>query len=178
MAERRAIVRSYQRLFRPDRRIYAIDGRTLPIPGGLPLRWLAYVLVLVVGMLVIAGHSPAVMIFSGGAAYMACSRLGRPAEGRRIAVLAAGRRPQWHALVTAGMARRFDVVLVFDEERVSRPSDVFKHYKNVLTVRHGIELVSVTSGGIDPVDLATDSAARARHRERAGRAISAAGEDR
>lgn len=35
-------IRSYQRIFRPERRIYQIEGRSLPIPGGVPLRWLAY----------------------------------------------------------------------------------------------------------------------------------------
>lgn len=35
-------IRSYQRIFRPERRIYSIEGRPLPVPGGVPLRWLAY----------------------------------------------------------------------------------------------------------------------------------------
>ncbi|MFI4977434.1 MAG: TcpE family conjugal transfer membrane protein [Solirubrobacterales bacterium] len=35
-------IRSYQRIFRPDRRIYQIDGRRLPVPGGVPLEWLAW----------------------------------------------------------------------------------------------------------------------------------------
>jgi hypothetical protein len=35
-------IRSYQRIFRPERRIYQIEGRTLPVPGGIPLRWLGY----------------------------------------------------------------------------------------------------------------------------------------
>lgn len=35
-------IRSYQRIFRPERRIYSIEGRPLPVPGGIPLRWLAY----------------------------------------------------------------------------------------------------------------------------------------
>ena len=35
-------IRSYQRIFRPERRIYQIEGRALPVPGGVPLRWLAY----------------------------------------------------------------------------------------------------------------------------------------
>ena len=37
MSEQPRVVRSYQRLFRPDRRVYAIDGRTLPIPAAS--RW-------------------------------------------------------------------------------------------------------------------------------------------
>jgi len=39
-------IRSYQRLFKPDRRVYAIDGRRIPVPGGVPLEWLVVVLVL------------------------------------------------------------------------------------------------------------------------------------
>jgi hypothetical protein len=36
-------IRSYQRLFRPERRIHQIEGRALPVPGGVPLRWLGWV---------------------------------------------------------------------------------------------------------------------------------------
>ena len=32
-------IRSYQRIFRPERRIYHLEGRALPVPGGVPLRW-------------------------------------------------------------------------------------------------------------------------------------------
>ncbi len=35
-------IRSYQRIFRPERRIYQVEGHPLPVPGGVPLRWLAY----------------------------------------------------------------------------------------------------------------------------------------
>lgn len=49
-------VRSYQRVFRPDRRIYSIDGRPLPVPGGVPLRWLGYALgTLIASILVTTG---------------------------------------------------------------------------------------------------------------------------
>jgi TcpE family len=37
-----ATIRNYQRIFRPDHRIYAIDGRSIPVPGGVPIAWLAY----------------------------------------------------------------------------------------------------------------------------------------
>lgn len=37
-----APIRNYQRIFRPDHRIYAIDGRSIPVPGGVPIAWLAY----------------------------------------------------------------------------------------------------------------------------------------
>lgn len=35
-------IRSYQRIFRPDRRLHHIEGRALPVPGGVPLRGLGY----------------------------------------------------------------------------------------------------------------------------------------
>jgi hypothetical protein len=54
-------IRSYQRIFRPERRIYQIDGRSLPIPGGVPLRWLAYA----------TGTLLAVIILSAGSATVA-----------------------------------------------------------------------------------------------------------
>src|SRR3954454_17408352 len=38
----RMIVRSYRRVFRVDRRIYRVDRWALPVPGGVPLRGLAY----------------------------------------------------------------------------------------------------------------------------------------
>jgi len=37
-----APIRNYQRIFRPDHRIYAIDGKSIPVPGGVPIAWLAY----------------------------------------------------------------------------------------------------------------------------------------
>ncbi len=89
MSERRAIVRSYQRLFRPDRRIYAIDGRTIPIPGGVPLRWLAYAVAVVLATLVLAGRSPAVAVACGGVAYASARAWGRRPEGPALATAAA-----------------------------------------------------------------------------------------
>ncbi len=42
MSDTPAPIRSYQRIFKPERRIYQIDGRRLPVPGGVPLVWLAW----------------------------------------------------------------------------------------------------------------------------------------
>ena len=42
MSEGYEPIRSYQRIFRPERRIYQVEGRTLPVPGGVPLRWLGW----------------------------------------------------------------------------------------------------------------------------------------
>jgi hypothetical protein len=44
-------IRSYQRIFRPDRRIYQIDGRRLPLPGGVPLEWLGWAFAALVAVL-------------------------------------------------------------------------------------------------------------------------------
>jgi hypothetical protein len=38
----RLVIRSYRRVFEVDRRIYRVDRWALPVPGGVPLRGLAY----------------------------------------------------------------------------------------------------------------------------------------
>src|ERR1700722_2668947 len=50
-------IRSYQRIFKPDRRVYAIDGRRLPVPGGVPLEWLGWALASLVVVLVLSERS-------------------------------------------------------------------------------------------------------------------------
>lgn len=50
-------IRSYQRIFRPDRRIYQIDGRRLPVPGGVPLEWLGWAFASLVAILVLSQRS-------------------------------------------------------------------------------------------------------------------------
>ena len=50
-------IRSYQRIFRPDRRIYQIDGRRLPVPGGVPLEWLGWAFGALVAILVLSQRS-------------------------------------------------------------------------------------------------------------------------
>ncbi len=50
-------IRSYQRIFRPDRRVYAIDGRRIPVPGGVPLEWLGWALSALLGVLVLSQRS-------------------------------------------------------------------------------------------------------------------------
>jgi len=51
-------VRSYQRIFSPDRRIYQIEGHALPVPGGVPLRWLGYAVATLLAVIVISARSP------------------------------------------------------------------------------------------------------------------------
>jgi TcpE family len=44
VSEERLTIRSYRRVFRLERRIYRVDRWSLPVPGGLSLRALAYFL--------------------------------------------------------------------------------------------------------------------------------------
>lgn len=61
-------VRSYQRVFRPDRRIYSIDGRPLPVPGGVPLRWLAYAAATLVALILVSAAMSTVAVLASIAA--------------------------------------------------------------------------------------------------------------
>jgi TcpE family len=61
-------IRSYQRIFRPDRRIYQIDGRRLPVPGGVPLEWLAWAFGALVLILVLSQRSLVFALVLGGIA--------------------------------------------------------------------------------------------------------------
>jgi hypothetical protein len=56
-AEDRAPIRSYQRIFAPERRIYQVEGHRLPVPGGVPLRWLAYAIGTLLALLVLSSRS-------------------------------------------------------------------------------------------------------------------------
>jgi hypothetical protein len=63
-------VRSYQRIFSPERRIHQIEGRPLPVPGGVPLRWLGWCLGSLVAVLGLGSGSllvPAVAAAGAGA---------------------------------------------------------------------------------------------------------------
>jgi hypothetical protein len=54
-------IRSYQRIFAPERRIYQIEGRSLPVPGGVPLRWLAYATATLLAVIVLGAGSTTVV---------------------------------------------------------------------------------------------------------------------
>src|SRR4051812_10895308 len=64
-------IRSYQRIFRPERRIYQIEGRTLPVPGGIPLRWLGYATAALLAVLALGSGSPTVAVLLALAAGVA-----------------------------------------------------------------------------------------------------------
>jgi hypothetical protein len=73
-------IRSYQRIFRPERRIYLLEGRALPVPGGVPLRWLGYASGALVAVLAIGSGSATVAVLLAGAAALAGLAVGgRPA---------------------------------------------------------------------------------------------------
>lgn len=85
MSESFEPIRSYQRIFRPERRIYQIEGRTLPVPGGVPLRWLAYATATLLAVIALGTGSATVML---GAAALAAV-LGFGVGGREAAAIAA-----------------------------------------------------------------------------------------
>lgn len=56
-ASQRGLVRSYQRIFQPDRRIYQLEGRRIPVPGGIPLVWLGYATATLLAVLLLGTRS-------------------------------------------------------------------------------------------------------------------------
>src|SRR6476659_2190066 len=85
MNEGREPIRSYQRIFRPERRIYQLEGRTLPVPGGVPLRWLAYATGALVAVLAIGSGSATV----AAALVLSAALAGLVVGGRAGAIAAA-----------------------------------------------------------------------------------------
>ena len=63
-------IRSYQRIFTPDRRIYQIDGRRLPVPGGVPLSWLGWAFGTLLTVLVLSQRSILLAVVLGASAAM------------------------------------------------------------------------------------------------------------
>jgi hypothetical protein len=78
-----APIRSYQRIFKPDRRLYQIDGRRLPIPGGIPLEWLAWALLALIAVLVLSQRSLVLALVVAGIGGV----LGASSQGWRGAAL-------------------------------------------------------------------------------------------
>jgi hypothetical protein len=81
MSSAREPIRSYQRIFRPERRIYQIEGRSLPVPGGVPLRWLGYATAALVAVLALGSESPTVAVLLALAAGAAGLLVGGKAGG-------------------------------------------------------------------------------------------------
>lgn len=79
MSEPWESIRSYQRIFRPERRIYQLEGRALPVPGGVPLRWLGYASAALLAVLAIGSRSTTVaVLIAAGAAIAGLLVGGRP----------------------------------------------------------------------------------------------------
>jgi hypothetical protein len=85
MSTGREPIRSYQRIFRPERRIYQLEGKRLPVPGGVPLRWLAYATLALLAVLAISSGSGALAAVLALTASLAGSII-----GGRAGALAAG----------------------------------------------------------------------------------------
>lgn len=101
MSEGYEPIRSYQRIFRPERRIYHLEGRALPVPGGIPLRWLAYATGALGAVLALSSGSLAAtaLIAAGGAGcgFIAGGRAGAALAG------AAAFAAAWLAGVALGL---------------------------------------------------------------------------
>jgi hypothetical protein len=81
-----APIRSYQRIFRPQRRIYQVDGRRLPVPGGVPLEWLAWAAGALVVVLALSQRS----LLLAGVVATVCALLGGSSRGWLGVVVAGG----------------------------------------------------------------------------------------
>jgi hypothetical protein len=79
-------IRSYQRIFRPDRRLHHIEGRALPVPGGIPLRWLGYAGAALLAVLALGTGSTVVYLAIALGGAVAGAALG----GREGAAIAGG----------------------------------------------------------------------------------------
>lgn len=90
MSEGREPIRSYQRIFRPERRIYQLEGRALPVPGGVPLRWLAYATAALLAVLAIGSGSSAILALAATGAALAGLLVGGRAGAALAGVTALG----------------------------------------------------------------------------------------
>ncbi|UJA21638.1 hypothetical protein HJD18_16375 [Thermoleophilia bacterium SCSIO 60948] len=87
--DERGLIRSYQRIFRPERRLYQVEGRSLPVPGGVPLRWLAWASGSLLCVLVLSSGSAVVALLAAAAAALGGLALGGRASALAAAALAA-----------------------------------------------------------------------------------------
>jgi hypothetical protein len=88
MSGARHSVRSYQRIFSPERRIHQIEGRPLPVPGGVPLRWLGWALGSLISVLALGSGSLLVPAGAAAAAGAGGLTLGDRAAGLLAAAAA------------------------------------------------------------------------------------------
>lgn len=76
MSEDRAPIRSYARIFKPDRRLYQVEGHRLPVPGGVPLRWLGYAIGTLLVLVALSSRSLALAVAGAAAATVYALALG------------------------------------------------------------------------------------------------------
>lgn len=85
MADEYGVVRSYQRIFRPDRRVFQIDNHRLPVPGGVPLAWLGYAVATLLAVILLSMRGEGLLVLAA----LAAAGAGWMAGGPAGAVLAA-----------------------------------------------------------------------------------------
>jgi hypothetical protein len=90
VSDQPAPIRSYQRIFRPERRLYSIEGRVLPVPGGVPLRWLTYAAGSLVAVIVLSAHAQTPILIAALGAGVAGFGVGGAAGGPIATVGALG----------------------------------------------------------------------------------------
>jgi hypothetical protein len=79
-------IRSYQRIFRPERRIYQVEGHALPVPGGVPLRWLAYTAAALTAIVALSSGSATIDLLVALAAAAGGGLLGGRTAAAAVAV--------------------------------------------------------------------------------------------
>jgi hypothetical protein len=113
VGDRPVAVRSYQRIFKPDRRIYQIDGRPLPIPGGVRLPWLAWTAATIVVVLALSARSLTLsLVWACAAAIAAASSGGWRSAALAAAVTLAGTLAAGVVLAVVGWPLRLVVLPV------------------------------------------------------------------
>ncbi|HMJ74006.1 MAG TPA: hypothetical protein VK471_11670 [Solirubrobacterales bacterium] len=101
MSESFEPIRSYQRIFAPERRIHQLEGHSLPIPGGVPLRWLAYATGTLLAVIVLSAGSSAVALGIAAIAALAGFGVGGR-EGAAVAAIGA-LGGAWLAAIALGL---------------------------------------------------------------------------
>jgi hypothetical protein len=94
-------IRSYQRVFSPQRRIHQIEGRTLPVPGGVPLRWLGWTAGTLAAVLALASGS--ILVPVGAAAAAGAGGLAIADRTAGLLAAAAALAGTWLASVALGL---------------------------------------------------------------------------
>jgi Transposase DDE domain len=166
------LIRSYQRIFRPERRLYQVEGRSLPVPGGVPLRWLGWATGTLLAALVLSSGSATVALLAAAGAGLAGFTLGgwssaalaATAAERELQAAGVKQRPEvvladagyWsNDHIDALRARRM-IPLVAPDTTRNRPRRTrlggpYDFMRRVLATERGDELYSRRLGMVEPV---------------------------